>query len=493
MPPGPVFGAQRRKQRSVRLISLIGLTVLAAGAIGVVVFLPDRIGEPAKKLSVPPSAPAPTAPAPFPAASPAENRAENPAASIDLKAEAAALLEKILKQQVRLENDGVQIWGKETLKTSYPEALALLAKANENFEGQNFGPATDGFRTTLALFDQLAAGKDERFRTAMDAGAASLRTFSSAEATRFFQLALALRPGDDGAAAGLRRAGNLPRVTTLMNEGRQQEKTGNLDEALKAYRAAAELDREFAEARENADRVRAQIIERDYRKSISRALAALDSEKYRAAALALTDARKLRPSAPEIRDLEQRLRAGQQLATISALRTQALARESAEDWKGASALYEKILAIDPSISFAVDGKSRSVKNGELTDRIDTYLGQPDRLQSPEPLQQARQILDIADSIADAGPRLREKRDRLRALVAAVDQPRPVLLKSDGSTLVTLYRVARFGVLREQRLSLRPGRYIAVGSRAGYRDVRVEFQVPPSGEETVVVIICNERI
>ena len=203
MPPGPPFGAQRRKQRSARLMSLIGLTFLAAGAIGVVLFLPDRIGEPAKKLSGPPSAPAPAAPAPVPAASPAESPAENPTAAGDLKAEATALLQKILEQQVRLENDGVRIWGQETLKTSYPEALALLARANENFDRQNFGPATDGFRTTLALSDQLAAGKDERSRAAMEAGAASLRVLSGADAMRHFQLALALRPDFPEAFANL--------------------------------------------------------------------------------------------------------------------------------------------------------------------------------------------------------------------------------------------------------------------------------------------------
>jgi hypothetical protein len=69
----------------------------------------------------------------------------------------------------------------------------------------------------------------------------------------------------------------------------------------------------------------------------------------------------------------------------------------------------------------------------------------------------------------------------------------VVLKSDGQTRIVISRVARLGVLSERRLMLRPGRYVAVGSRSGYRDVRVTFLVPSNDTETVVEVRCVERI
>lgn len=513
MPPGSGFGGHSGGQKSARLVSLIVFVVLAAGAIGVVFFLPDKISKPVESTADPTPPLAASKAAPKNVVAPADvdpqspaNVPEAPAATMgataeqprvapvaQTKEEATILLGRVLQQQARLENDGVRVWGGTLLKTSYPEALSLLAKANEDFDKQKFGTATDRFRTTLALFDELAASKDERFRNAMDAGMASLLNLRSAEATGQFQIALALKPGNNRATVGLRRAEKLPQVIAYMEDGKQHERSGDLTAALQAFRAALALDEAFAAAKQNAERVQALVTERDYRKSISRVLAALDNRNYREASRALEDAQKARRTAPEIRELKQRIQAEQQLAAISTLKKQANADERQEHWKSAIKMYEKILVIDSSITAAVQGKTRATKFSLLNDQIERYLNQPDRLNSPEPLVHARRVLAAADAVSEAGPKLQTKRDRLRRLVVNADTPRSVLLKSDGNTNVTLYRVAKFGSLTERKLSLRPGRYTAVGSRPGYRDVRVEFSVLSSDDTTIIVIMCKERI
>jgi hypothetical protein len=45
----------------------------------------------------------------------------------------------------------------------------------------------------------------------------------------------------------------------------------------------------------------------------------------------------------------------------------------------------------------------------------------------------------------------------------------------------------------QELELRPGVYVAVGNRPGYRDVRLEFRVAPEIEMKPIVIQCEEQI
>ncbi len=89
--------------------------------------------------------------------------------------------------------------------------------------------------------------------------------------------------------------------------------------------------------------------------------------------------------------------------------------------------------------------------------------------------------------------LRDKHDRLRKLIDGFNSPRSVILRSDEKTDITVYQVRRLGQFSEHRMMLRPGTYTAVGSCAGYRDVRIRFRVPSSDEETIVVIRCEEKI
>jgi hypothetical protein len=45
----------------------------------------------------------------------------------------------------------------------------------------------------------------------------------------------------------------------------------------------------------------------------------------------------------------------------------------------------------------------------------------------------------------------------------------------------------------KELQLKPGRYVAIGSRPGYRDVRREFTLTPGGTAVVVDVRCTEAV
>ncbi len=178
---------------------------------------------------------------------------------------------------------------------------------------------------------------------------------------------------------------------------------------------------------------------------------------------------------------------------LESLRIGGVRFERDEKWKKAARIYDKALAIDKNAGFAIGGKKRAVKYSRLNDQIERYLKQPDRLQSYEPLARARKLVLAVQAASHAGPLLKNKGDKLRILIDRVSAPLPVLLKSDGKTDVTVYRVGRFGTFTERRVMLRPGAYTAVGSRSGYRDARVQFRVPMSGQTPVITIRCRERI
>jgi hypothetical protein len=69
----------------------------------------------------------------------------------------------------------------------------------------------------------------------------------------------------------------------------------------------------------------------------------------------------------------------------------------------------------------------------------------------------------------------------------------VTLVSDNATEVTVYRVGELGTFAARELELKPGRYTAVGSRRGFRDVRETFTVLPGRENGPVTVVCVESI
>ena len=167
--------------------------------------------------------------------------------------------------------------------------------------------------------------------------------------------------------------------------------------------------------------------------------------------------------------------------------------EDGERWHPALQEYEQALRIDKNVTFAVRGKTRVEKILAIKQQVEFYVSNPDRLQSPGPLAHAKEVLAAAAATPNGGTSLRASRDRLQALIDRASSPRAVRLRSDETTDVIVYQVGRLGRFRERNLTLLPGEYTAVGSRAGYRDARIRFRVSPDDKETVVEIRCEERI
>jgi hypothetical protein len=108
------------------------------------------------------------------------------------------------------------------------------------------------------------------------------------------------------------------------------------------------------------------------------------------------------------------------------------------------------------------------------------------------LREARTSLERARALDNTGPRMAQLIREADNTLAIASTPLPVSIRSDGATEVTVYKVARLGLFETKELSLRPGQYTAVGSRRGFRDVRVVFEVSPD-QTAPVYIACSEAI
>ena len=97
----------------------------------------------------------------------------------------------------------------------------------------------------------------------------------------------------------------------------------------------------------------------------------------------------------------------------------------------------------------------------------------------------------AARIAAPGERLSAQLARLEHALTLARTPVSVRLRSDGLTAVRIEGVGEFGRFAAHTLSLRPGRYVARGTRDGYAAVRVEFELAPGSAATEVSVICRD--
>lgn len=466
------------------LTVVVAAAALAGTALFVAFGLPDfvRAPRPGAPSAAPPATSAPRAEAPAPPA---------PDAS---RAEAEALVPEMLRRVARLEGDGVRQWGRDPHQgVSLSTAEEAIVRATSHLDRQEYREARPLLQQAIETLDRLAESKPERLRHAQTEGRAALAALDAAAALRHLEIAAALTPGDPQARALLERVRRLPQVVAAFRQGESAEAAGELARARAAYREAASLDPEFEGVRAPLRRVEAALAAAEYRSALSETLARLADGNARAAEAAYERARRANPQGPELADLRQRVDAATQLAALERLRDQAAGLERQEKWVDAVKLYDQALAVDRTASFAVRGRENAQRLAQLHAAIDAYLADPARLQSADPLAHARALLAESVAAEAEGPVLSGKRQRLAQLEAAARTPLPVLLRSDRNTEITVQRVGTLGTFESRRLELPPGRYVAVGSRPGYRDVRVTFEVSSETAERPVTIQCTEPI
>lgn len=227
--------------------------------------------------------------------------------------------------------------------------------------------------------------------------------------------------------------------------------------------------------------------------AMSSGLAALENRQWLAAQDAFALASRLRPDAPEVADGLARARAGQRRETVADTLRRAADFEEREAWREAEKMYTAVLAIDPESASALDGRTRTQARADLDERLDFHLANPGRLSTASVFDDAAGTLEDAQETVPRGPRLEGQIARLQALLKHVSTPVAVVLESDASTEVVVYRVGRLGTFTRRQLHLKPGAYTVVGSRPGYRDVRLQLVVTPGEPPKPLVVRCTESL
>ena len=399
------------------------------------------------------------------------------------------ILGELLSKMDVLESRAVQRWG----GVRYTRAQAIYAEGDAAYLARDYATAAEKYQEAIEIVEPLLDEVDKVFRQTFDEAQAALEDANTVEAVRLFELAVAISPGYKPAQDGLVRARNLEEVLTFVDAGLVYEKNLELEAARQSFASAVELDPQWEPARVALDRVQATIRQMEFDQRMTEGLNALADRDYLGARAAFRMAQQLKPGSPEPADGLMQVDQGIRLDNIMSLERKALNQEQAEDWPEASATYESILELDGNLAFAKDGLNRSRQMETLHGTLDELIAEPDSLSRPSTMQAATKLLLDITRMEDIGPRLSGQRDDLSRLLKRAATPLTVQIVSDNLTDVSIYKVGKLGSFDTHELSLRPGTYVAVGVRPGYRDVRLEFRVAPEIDMQPIVVRCEEQI
>lgn len=405
------------------------------------------------------------------------------------EASAAAAAKAFQDSVMALEARGAGVWG----GADFAAARAQGQAAARALATQDTLRAIDLFNGAKASLDKVAAAAPVALAERLRLGGEALAAGQPVAARQAFELAKLIAPEDARATDGLRRAAALGVILPRLAAAESALLGEQPLEAVTLYEQVLRQDPANADARGGLARARAALGSDAYARAIGDALAALREGRDRDARAALARARSLRPGGTEIAAVEAQSVAAGSRREVAATRASLEALEAAERWSEALAGYERQLASDPTLEFARAGKARVTPRAALAARLDALLADPSRLSAPEVRREAERSLARADAVRGAAPALRAQSARVRELLRVYDQPVAAVLESDGLTQVTLQRWGAVGAFTRKELQLKPGRYVAIGTRPGYRDVRREFTLSPDASPPVIVVRCTEAV
>ncbi len=412
-----------------------------------------------------------------------------PGGPLSAKRAADNALGRLLSVHERLKTRGIERWGGQ----GYLDAMTLYREGDEAYIDNNYPTAADRYSRTVEMLDPFFDRIDGEFRRAMTDARAAFERRDASEAVRLFDLAVAITPGHQQATAGLERARNLSDVLDLMDQGRRFLEEEQLDAARIAFRNALDLDPLWEPAQEALASLQARLTQLSFESRMSEGFEALAGEDFASARVAFEAAGKIFPSSPEPADGLLQVDQEERLFRIQTMEVEAQSQEAEERWETAVATYEALLEVDGDLAFAKDGLARSRERAALHRRLQAYVDDPDSLSDPANLQNATQLMLGISRMDSVGPRLEDHKNTLARLLKRAATPLAVEFVSDNATDVLVYRVGRLGMFARRSLELRPGQYVAVGSRPGFRDVRQEFRVAPEIDMQPIVVQCEEPI
>ncbi len=402
---------------------------------------------------------------------------------------AESTLGELLSALQVLEGRGIERWAIQ----EHRAARKLYAEGDDAYLKKDFEYSEECYLGALSVLEPLYARIEPTFQKAYGEAVTAFDAGQRLEALRLFELAVAITPNHPGALVGYERAKNQEAVLRLVEQGLDYEEDIDLDAAQSSFEQAISLDELWQPAHDGILRVAKTRTKMEFDTRMTEGFDAIAVGDYLGARAAFRVAKQLLPGSTEPADGLLQVDQGLRLEDITTLEREAKSLEQDEHWDAVVSTYEEILKVDKTLSFASDGLAKGRQMSALHTRLDKLIAEPDQLSTPKVMQSATKLVVDITIRPNVGARLAGQRDELSRLLKRAATPLPVPLLSDNVTEVFIYKIGRVGNFMRKEISLRPGTYVVVGTRPGFRDVRLEFRVAPEIDMEPVVVQCEEPI
>jgi tetratricopeptide (TPR) repeat protein len=475
----------------------VAMAVLALVALAVIFVLPRLVEQYelplVKRVEQAPVVPvlASSVP-PAPAISPFEE-----AQLARQRREAQDVLASLLRQQAELDMYGVREWA----AADFDSAIAAARQGDDFYRSGQFADATAAYRTGDEILSMLQEQRLPVYARLLDEGNLALETQDASTALARFRLAGVLQPTSREADLGVQRALVLEQVESLLSEGLQLQQAGDLLAARDRFTEAVGLDSAHLRAASLLSDNAQRRVDAEFNTIMSEGFDLLSRGQPEQAIAAFERALRVKPGSEQATAAITQTREQVTVNLIARYRAEAVAHEAAERWGQAIAAYDAALFLDINLVFAQEGKDYSERRLQLDTLLQINLDNPVRLADAAAYEEALEVFRIGRDLSSdlireqgaVGPRLQAQLEQTEALLQAMQEPLEIMLISDNATWVTIYRVGELGTFNETSIRLTPGRYVAVGTRPGFRDVREEFVVGFGQQPGPLDIRCNEQV
>ena len=411
-------------------------------------------------------------------------------AQIELaKERSIEIADQILRLQIKLEDLKVELWAKKVYDSLAEDALL----GDEAFRSKEYQKALRIFKATQESLEALYASTQRILQEKVKIGNRALEEGDAELAVTTFRIATALDWENDLLKTQLKRAENLKSVQAIVDSARLSEKENKLEAALKYYEEAAGKDPLWKPASEGVLRIKEGLRQREFENRMSEAFSELLRKNYGAARLAFEAATRIFPKSSEPEDGLLQVELAEKKDEIDILKLKAEQNVREEVWEEAISQFERVLRLDNSLVFALNGLDAAKKRLALRNRLQYFLDDPTIMKDDDQLKEAKKTLVDASILAASSPATANQVDSLSRLISLARIPIKVIISSDGNTEIFVYQVKRLGKVRSEELELYPGTYTIVGKRRGYRDVRQTLTLLANAPIKPINISCKEKI
>jgi hypothetical protein len=400
--------------------------------------------------------------------------------------------EAFLRILLDLEDKGLAQWDGD----AFARINQAGANADELFKLGQYEQALLAYRKLLMGATELQKKLPLILEQQISQARMALKNGDASLAQAAWQRVNQLQPGEPSHLKQLARAQQLPEIIVLMDKGQQAELKGDLNQAVSYLNRAHSLDPEWMSAKKEFERLQKNLSNQNFNVAMSTGFAALSARNFIEADTAFSQAAAIKPSSTAPEDGLQQVIIARKQELIATRQATAQAAINQENWSEAATIYQSIIDLDDTLLFAGEGLTQAQFRIDINQRLNHFLASPASLQQNQALSDAKLLAIQLSRLAPPTEKLQEPLSQLTRLISVSRIPIPLTIASNNRTEVSILRLGqagKLGLISQQTVSLIPGRYVIVGKRRGYRDIRQEVTLIYGLETPMIRVSCEEAV